>query len=124
MSVGVNGTVRFLYLNELLRDLGGVPTSRVRMHPAPGTAALRDLIRIGKKDNRVYELVDGTLVAKPMAFSESNIAALLLTAIQNFLATNNLGMLTGEQGLMRLLPGLARGPDVAFVSWAQLPGHH
>jgi Uma2 family endonuclease len=34
---------------------------------------------------------------------------------------NDLGVVTAEQGLMKLMPGLARGPDVSFVSWAQLP---
>jgi Uma2 family endonuclease len=124
MSVGVNGSPPFTYVDELLRQLGGIPASRVRLTPAPGTATLRDLIRFQKKDGRIYELVDGTLVAKPVAFSESNIALLLGTALQNFLAERNLGVATGEQGLMKLMPGLARGPDVSFVSWNQLPGHH
>ncbi|HKB03184.1 MAG TPA: Uma2 family endonuclease [Gemmataceae bacterium] len=124
MSVGVNGSPTFTYVDELLRQLGGIPASRVRLTPAPGTATLRDLIRFQKKDGRIYELVDGTLVAKPVAFSESNIALILGTALQNFLAETDLGVATGEQGLMRLMPGLARGPDVSFVSWDQLPGHH
>jgi Uma2 family endonuclease len=124
MSVGVNGSARFTYLDELLRDLGGIHPRRVRMDPPPGTATLRDLVRLRKKDGRIYELVDRTLVAKPVAYTESNIALLIATALQNYLASNDLGMLTGEQGLMRLMPGLARGPDVAFVNWAQHPGRH
>jgi len=121
MSVGVNGAVRFMYLNELLRDLGGIPTNRVRMFPTPGTATLRDLIRFQKKDGRVLELVDGTLVAKPVSFTESSIAVNLIATLANFVGDNNLGVVTGEQGLMRLIPGLARAPDVSFVSWNQLP---
>ena len=122
MSVGTNG--RFTYLDELLRDLGGIPPSRVRATPAPGTATLRDLIRLQKKDGRIYELVDGTLVAKPVGYTESNIAILLGAALQQFLNDHDLGVITGEQGLMKLMPRLARGPDVSFVSWSQLPGRH
>lgn len=124
MAVGVNGSARFTYVDELLRDLGGIPPSRVRLRPTPGTATLRDLVRLQKKDGRVYELVDGTLVAKPVAFNESNIAVLISTAIQNYLTGHDLGLVTGEQGLMRLMPGLARGPDVAFIRWSQLPAGH
>jgi Uma2 family endonuclease len=124
MATGTNGTARFTYVDELLRNLGGIPPGRVRLTPAPGTATLRDLIRLQKKDGRIYELVDGTLVAKPVAFSESNIAAKLIGRLEAFLSANDLGVVTGEQGLMKLMPGLARGPDVSFVSWDQLPGHH
>src|SRR5262249_15650004 len=68
MAVGVTGASRFTYMDELLRDLSGIPPGRVRLKPTPGTATIRDLIRYQKKDGRVYELVDGTLVAKPVAF--------------------------------------------------------
>lgn len=124
MSTGVNGSPPFTYMDELLRNLGGIPPARVRLKPAPGTATLRDLIRLQKKDGRIYELVDGTLVAKPVAFAESNIAVNLTVPLGHFVASNHLGVVTGEQGLMKLMPGLARGPDVSFVSWDQLPGHH
>src|SRR5215213_4144247 len=124
MATGVNGSPSFTYVDELLRNLGGIPPGRVRLTPAPGTATLRDLIRLQKKDGRIYELVDGTLVAKPVAFSESNIAALLITALQNFMTEADLGVVTGEQGLMKLVPGLARAPDVSFVGWDQLPARH
>jgi Uma2 family endonuclease len=121
MSVGVNGATKFNYMDELLRDLGGIPPSRVRLQPAPGTATIRDLIRFQKKDGRVYELVDGTLVAKPVAFDESILAVRLGGILERFATENDLGLVSGEQGLMRLMPGLARAPDVGFVSWAQIP---
>jgi Uma2 family endonuclease len=121
MSVGVSGTIRFNYMDELLRDLGGIPPSRVRLRPAPGTATLRDLIRLQKKDGRIYELVDRTLVAKPVAFDESTLAMRLGGIIERFATDADLGLGSGEQGLMRLMPGLARAPDVAFISWEQVP---
>jgi Uma2 family endonuclease len=121
MSAGVNESGRFTYMDELLRDLGGIPPGRVRMRPAPGTATLRDLIRLQKQDGRVYELVDGTLVAKPVAFDESTLALRLGGILERFVTENDLGLAAGEQGLMRLMPGLARAPDVSFISWAQIP---
>src|SRR5436305_1974267 len=114
MSVGVNGSARFTDMDELLRDLGGIPPSRVRMQPTPGTATLRDLIRLQKKDGRIYELVDGTLVAKPVAFDESTLAIRLGGILERFATDAGLGLVAGEQGLMRLMPGLARAPDVSF----------
>jgi Uma2 family endonuclease len=121
MSVGVNGSGRVTYLDELLHNLGGIHPRRVRMDPPPGTATLRDLIRLQKKDGRVYELVDRTLVAKPVAFDESILAVRLAGVLERFATENNLGLVGGEQGLMRLMPGLARAPDVSFINWAQIP---
>jgi Uma2 family endonuclease len=121
MSVGVNGSGRFTYMDELLRDLGGIPPSRVRLDPPPGTANVRDLLRFWKSEGRMCELVDGTLVAKPMAWDESNIAGWIQTAINNYLAEHPIGMTGGEQGMMKLMPGLVRAPDVSFVSWTQIP---
>src|SRR5207248_8224464 len=58
---------------------------------------------------------------KPMAFAASNVAGLILTAIQNFIAPRDLGVVVGEQGMMRLVKGLVRAPDVSFLSWDQFP---
>lgn len=121
MAVGVNGKVRFGYMDEVLRSLGGIPAKRVSVDPPPGTATVRDLIRLWKIEGKMCELVDGTLVAKPIAYDESNIAGLILTAINNYLAEHPIGMAVGEQGLMKLMPRLVRAPDISFVRWAQIP---
>ncbi|HEX3150705.1 MAG TPA: Uma2 family endonuclease [Gemmataceae bacterium] len=121
MAAGVNGAVRFLHFDELLRNLGGIPPSRVRLTPAPGTATIRDVVRLWKSEGRMCELVEKTLVEKPMAFDESNIAGIMLTWLNVFLTNHPIGMAVGEQGMMKLLPGLVRAPDVSFVSWSQIP---
>jgi len=121
MSVAVRKRSRFFNMEEVLKNLGSIPPSRVRMDPAPGTATLRDLIRLWKAEGKMCELVDGTLVEKAMAFDESNVAGLIITAFNVFLADHPLGMVVGEQGMMRLKTGLVRAPDVSFVSWEQLP---
>ena len=38
-----------------------------------------------------------------------------------FVQLHNLGLVTGEAGMMRLMAGLVRIPDVAFISWTRLP---
>jgi hypothetical protein len=71
MPVGTR--VRFTTLADVLHALGDIPADRVRLDPRPGTATVRDLIRLWKVEGKMCELVDRTLVAKPMAFPESNI---------------------------------------------------
>ncbi len=69
---------------DLLRRLGNVPASRVRLVPMPGTATEKYLIRILDDENRPCELVDGTLVEKGMGYDESEIAGYLITCLNNF----------------------------------------
>ena len=57
--------------------------------------------------DRLCELVDGVLVEKPMALRASFLAGLILRALQNFVLPRRLGMVSGEAGMMRLLPTLA-----------------
>lgn len=52
-------------------------------------------------------------------FLEGAIA--LARRIGDFVEANNLGVVTGEGGMMRLFPGLVRIPDVAFASWKEFP---
>lgn len=103
-------------LGDLLRRLGDVPADRVRFAPAPGTATLRDLLR---PENEGCELVEGTLVEKPVGLAESFLASWLITLLNNYVVPNNLGIVTGERGFVELPGGPVRGPDVAFTSWAR-----
>ncbi len=41
---------------------------------------------------------------------------------RHFLKANDLGVLAGEVGAIRLMPGLVRIPDLSFVRWDRLPG--
>ncbi len=56
---------------DLLHRLGGIPASRVRLVPTPGTATEKDVIAVHDRTNRLCELVDGVLVEKVMGFDES-----------------------------------------------------
>jgi Uma2 family endonuclease len=109
-------------IGELLKRLGNIPAGRVRLHPTPGTATEKDVIRILDHEDRLCELVEGTLVEKPMGFEESNIAGRIITALNNHARPRKLGIVTGEAGTIKLFEGLVRIPDVAFTSWERLPG--
>jgi Uma2 family endonuclease len=108
-------------LADLLDDLGGIAPARVRLTPPPGTATEKDLQALHRRTGRMYELVDGVLVEKVMSYLESTLASDLITLINLFLREHDLGIVAGEAGAMRLMPGLVRIPDVSFVSWDQLP---
>jgi Uma2 family endonuclease len=109
-------------VDELLHQLGDIPAFRVRINPSPGYATVQDVIDVHEKERRLCELVDGTLVEKPMGYRESMIAGALIAFIRAFVIPRNLGIVTGESGMMKLFAGLVRIPDVAFASWDRLPG--
>ena len=103
---------------DLLHQLGDIPPARVRWNPVPGTATLDDLL---KPENEGCELVDGTLVEKPVGQEESFLAAWLVMVVNQHVVAGNLGYVTGEQGMVELPSGPVRGPDVAFFAWDRLP---
>jgi Uma2 family endonuclease len=106
---------------DALKQLGDIPPHRVRLGPLPGKATERDVLKILDHENRLCELVDGTLVEKPMGTLESFLAVDINRWLGNFVEEQDLGALTGPDGTLRLMPGLVRMPDVAFISWKQLP---
>ena len=108
-------------VGDLLKRLGNIPARRVLLHPTPGTATVEDVIRMDDHEDRLCELVDGTLVEKAMGYEESDVAGLILTALNIFIRPRKLGIVTGEAGPFELLGGLVRYPDVAFTSWDRLP---
>jgi Uma2 family endonuclease len=106
---------------DLLERLGNIPAHRVRLHPTPGTATEQDLLLLVERERRLCELVEGTLVEKPVGYDESRIAGLIITYMNLFVLERNLGSVTGPDGTIRLQPGLVRLPDVAFASWNCFP---
>ena len=72
-------------------------------------------------EKRLFELVDGVLVEKPMGFYESRLAAILIYLLEGYLEGRDLGVVSAPDGTMRLRPKLVRLPDVAFVSWERFP---
>jgi Uma2 family endonuclease len=107
---------------DLLKDLGGIAPSRVRLKQPLGLATEADLIELNERGETLCELVDGLLVEKGMGYTESDLALVLATYLRAFIIPSNLGLLSGESGMMRLFPGLVRMPDLAFASWDRIPG--
>ena len=70
------------------------------------------MIGIHDREDRLCELVDGVLLEKTVGTYESYLALLL----GNFVDENNLGIVLGADGMMRLVPGLVRIPNVSFIS--------
>ena len=108
-------------LADLLEQLGGLDPARVRFRPAPGTATEQDVLDIHTHEGRLCELVEQVLVEKAIGFRESWLASVLIDTLLSFVKPRDLGIVTGEAGLIRLAPGLVRIPDVAFISWDRLP---
>ncbi|MCE9566154.1 MAG: Uma2 family endonuclease [Planctomycetes bacterium] len=103
---------------DLHARLGGVPLSRIRLKPAPGTATEEDLLRARKP---VCELVDGVLVEKAVGTAESLLAGYILRLLWVHVEPDDLGVVLGADGHLRLAPGQVRAPDVSFVPWSSFP---
>jgi Uma2 family endonuclease len=121
MSVAA-APVHLATVADLLRRLGSIAPERVRFQPTPGTATEANVIELHNRSNRLFELVDGVLVEKAMGFYESRVAAVLIGILEAFLHKNDLGIVLGADGFIRLAPGLVRIPDIAFISWNKFPG--
>lgn len=109
-------------LAKLLHDLGDIPPERVWLKPTPGTATEKDVIEADAKYNRLCELVDGTLVEKPLGFREGREALVLGTFFEIYADEYDFGIVCGADAMVRLMPDLVRIPDVSLVFWERLPG--
>jgi Uma2 family endonuclease len=109
-------------LADVLDPLGGIAPQRVLLRPPPGKATEKDLLRVLRKTDRLFELVDGTLVEKVMGWLEGYLALQIGRLLGHFADEHDLGVVAGADATSRILPGLVRIPDVAFVCWDRLPG--
>src|SRR3954449_8787620 len=75
--------VRYPNFAEWWHSTGDVPLERIVIDPPPGTATELDLLRLVEGD-RLVELIDGTLVEKPVGSEESLIAVNLTVALVSF----------------------------------------
>src|SRR5437868_1696516 len=106
---------------EWWHALGDVPLERIVMDPPPGTATEQDLLIFVERDKRLVELIDGTLVEKPVGWLEAMIAQRLAAALSNFVNPRRLGVIAGADGTLRMASGRVRLPDITFVSKDDLP---
>jgi Uma2 family endonuclease len=107
---------------EWHRALGGVPLERIIFDPPPGTATEADLLRFVEGGDRLCELIDGTLVEKPMGFTEGQIAMRLGARLTLYADDHDLGIVAGADSTLRMKSGRVRLLDLVFVSYERLPG--
>src|SRR5688572_16793641 len=113
--------VRFPNFAEWWHSTGDVPLERIVTDPPPGTATEQDLLRMVEGEDRFVELIDGTLVEKPVGWMESRIAMVLAIALGNFINPRKLGYLAGAEGMLRMKGGRIRLPDISFVAVQDVP---
>lgn len=108
---------------ELVADLGDIPLKRIRMTPTPGTATIGDVTANNDSALRTatVELVDGTLVEKPVGMPESEAAMVVGGYLGEWNRKAKLGFFTGEAGVVQLFKDTARAPDVSFFRFDQFP---
>jgi Uma2 family endonuclease len=107
---------------DVLRELGDVPIDRILADPPPGSATEDDLLALVDGDEkRLCELVDGTLVEKPMGSYEARLAALLIQLLGQHVRVRKLGFLLGADGMVRTAPRRVRLPDVSFYRRDRFP---
>ena len=118
MTATITTSLRYHSAAEWVHALGDVPLERIVFYPLPGTATESDVLEM-ERQNRLCELIDGTLVEKGMGYYESQVAIVIASLLLEFVRPRKLGVVTGEGGMMRLRMGNVRIPDVAFVSAAR-----
>jgi Uma2 family endonuclease len=91
------------------------------MRPTPRTATEADWERLPDELQKTCELVDGTLVRKPMGVPESILATAMSRILGNFVSPSRLAVILGSDGPMRFLPGQLRMPDVSLFLREHLP---
>lgn len=106
---------------DLLRSLGGIPSERVRLEPHPGTATVKDALRVLAKEDRICELVNGVLVEKPPGGFEAVLGGVVVQRLWDYLEKLRLGVIVGAGALLQILPRQIRSPDAAFISFDRIP---
>jgi Uma2 family endonuclease len=105
-----------LTLVDLANRFGEIPLGRICQDPPPGEATEADLLYYSERRNRLFELVDGTLIEKTMGNFESIIAGYIHNALQNYLHTHRIGLVMPADGQLKLKPDTIRVPDVCFIT--------
>ena len=106
---------------DRVAELGQIASSRVKLSPAPGQATLADLSAVNDCGGPLCELIDHTLVEKAMGYEASVVALAFAELLRRFVVPRRLGLVSGADGMFRLLDSTVRAPDVAFVSRDRLP---
>jgi Uma2 family endonuclease len=116
-----SGLDPFWTLADLQTYLDDIPLDRIRLFPSPGRATEQDFLLALDQKRGLAELVDGTLVEKPVGFFESRLSFVLAKLIDQFIGPQNLGVVFTADCPVRMLPAKIRLPDVSFFRWTRFP---
>lgn len=105
-----------LTLVDLANRFGEIPLGRICQDPPPGEATEADLLYYSERRDRLFELVDGTLIEKTMGNFESIIANYIGTALGVYLQTHRIGVVMPADGQLKLKQDTIRVPDVCFIT--------
>jgi Uma2 family endonuclease len=108
-------------LADIQHLLGNVPLNRIAIHPTLGSATEKDVERYQTIEGKLFELEFGILVEKTMGWYESLIGVLVAHALRTYLDEHDLGQVLGADGLIQLMPGVVKIPDVSFIAWNRFP---
>jgi Uma2 family endonuclease len=108
--------------SEIIARFGDIPIARICTNPPPGEATEGDVIELHDHHDRLFELIDGTLVEKTTGWKEAELAIIIATMLRNFVSEHSLGKVFGADGMFRLEPEQIRIPDVAFISKQRFAG--
>ena len=103
-------------LSEFANWLGDVAPERIFLRPPPGMAGANDVLKLARHENRLCELVCGTLIEKRLGYKEMTVAAAVMAVLEPHIAEKKLGVMTGPEGSYRLGEYLVRYPAVAFCA--------
>ena len=103
-------------LDQLQQHLGGIPLERIRLYPPPGMATRSHLEHLVDDKFCLCELIDGTLVEKPVGWYEATLAQIIGGFLQAYLAQHKVGLGLGADAALRILGDQIRLPDVCFIS--------
>jgi Uma2 family endonuclease len=106
---------------DVQSHLGGIPLERIRSYPPAGMATEKDVLEAESRFSRICELIDGVLVEKTLGYYESLVAVAIIQFLGRFLERNDLGIVLGEAGTLKILPDQVRIPDVSFIAWEKFP---
>lgn len=122
MATDLNTSAFAWTASEVIAHFGDIPIARICTMPPPGEATEADVIQQHDRHDRLFELIDGTLVEKAMGWREAFLAACLTTILNNFVQPRKLGIVFGSDGMLRLKAQQIRIPDVAFISKQRFAG--
>ena len=114
----LGGPRRFRLGSDWWDALGNVPLDRVVFDPPPGTVEYEDYLRLGgRHDGWLVELVDNTLVRKPMGMKEDAVGMEVGGLLRDYKKKHATGaLIIGAQGMTTMRTGNVRYPDAGYVS--------